>query len=230
MIYLTALKIIGTVLGFLAALVFIVLILPVSASITSSDTKKTEFKIKILFFTVFSSLKSEKKKKSENKSKPEEEKQESTEKKQNSDKYKRIKHVLGIDRFDSFEKLYNNVKKGGIDGTFSKTLGIIKFVLKQLKDVLNHIKLKKLNITYISGGDSASSAAFGYGIACSAVFPVSGYIQAVTNGKDNVLLDVKCDFDADKPRFNIDAKASIRVYFLLKTAISLIKRYLEESK
>ena len=156
--------------------------------------------------------------------------QKSSEKEQNSDKYKRIKHVLGIDRFDSFEKLYNNVKKGGIDGTFSKTLGIIKFVLKQLKEVLNHIKLKKLNITYISGGDSASSAAFGYGIACSAVFPVSGYIQAVTNGKDNVLLDVKCDFDADKPRFNIEAKASIKAYFLLKTAINLIKRYLEESK
>ena len=226
MIYLTALKIIGTVLGFLAALIFIVLILPVSASITSSDTKKTEFKIKILFFTVFSSLKSEKKKKSDSSEKE----QKSSEKEQNSDKYKRIKHVLGIDRFDSFEKLYNNVKKGGIDGTFSKTLGIIKFVLKQLKDVLNHIKLKKLNITYISGGDSASSAAFGYGIACSAVFPVSGYIQAVTNGKDNVLLDVKCDFDADKPRFNIEAKASIKAYFLLKTAINLIKRYLEESK
>lgn len=226
MIYLTALKIIGTVLGFLAALVFIVLILPVSASITSSDTKKTEFKIKILFFTVFSSLKSEKKKKSDSSKKE----QKSSEKEQNSDKYKRIKHVLGIDRFDSFEKLYNNVKKGGIDGTFSKTLGIIKFVLKQLKEVLNHIKLKKLNITYISGGDSASSAAFGYGIACSAVFPVSGYIQAVTNGKDNVLLDVKCDFDADKPRFNIEAKASIKAYFLLKTAINLIKRYLEESK
>lgn len=226
MIYLTALKIIGTVLGFLAALIFIVLILPVSASITSSDTKKTEFKIKILFFTVFSSLKSEKKKKSDSSEKE----QKSSEKEQNSDKYKRIKHVLGIDRFDSFEKLYNNVKKGGIDGTFSKTLGIIKFVLKQLKEVLNHIKLKKLNITYISGGDSASSAAFGYGIACSAVFPVSGYIQAVTNGKDNVLLDVKCDFDADKPRFNIEAKASIKAYFLLKTAINLIKRYLEESK
>ena len=226
MIYLTALKIIGTVLGFLAALVFIVLILPVSASITSSDTKKTEFKIKILFFTVFSSLKSEKKKKSDSSKKE----QKSSEKEQNSDKYKKIKHVLGIDRFDSFEKLYNNVKKGGIDGTFSKTLGIIKFVLKQLKEVLNHIKLKKLNITYISGGDSASSAAFGYGIACSAVFPVSGYIQAVTNGKDNVLLDVKCDFDADKPRFNIEAKASIKAYFLLKTAINLIKRYLEESK
>lgn len=226
MIYLTALKIIGTVLGFLAALVFIVLILPVSASITSSDTKKTEFKIKILFFTVFSSLKSEKKKKSDSSKKE----QKSSEKEQNSDKYKRIKHVLGIDRFDSFEKLYNNVKKGGIDGTFSKTLGIINFVLKQLKEVLNHIKLKKLNITYISGGDSASSAAFGYGIACSAVFPVSGYIQAVTNGKDNVLLDVKCDFDADKPRFNIEAKASIKAYFLLKTAINLIKRYLEESK
>ena len=226
MIYLTALKIIGTVLGFLAALVFIVLILPVSASITSSDTKKTEFKIKILFFTVFSSLKSEKKKKSDSSKKE----QKSSENEQNSDKYKRIKHVLGIDRFDSFEKLYNNVKKGGIDGTFSKTLGIIKFVLKQLKEVLNHIKLKKLNITYISGGDSASSAAFGYGIACSAVFPVSGYIQAVTNGKDNVLLDVKCDFDADKPRFNIEAKASIKAYFLLKTAINLIKRYLEESK
>ena len=226
MIYLTALKIIGTVLGFLAALVFIVLILPVSASSTSSDTKKTEFKIKILFFTVFSSLKSEKKKKSDSSKKE----QKSSEKEQNSDKYKRIKHVLGIDRFDSFEKLYNNVKKGGIDGTFSKTLGIINFVLKQLKEVLNHIKLKKLNITYISGGDSASSAAFGYGIACSAVFPVSGYIQAVTNGKDNVLLDVKCDFDADKPRFNIEAKASIKAYFLLKTAINLIKRYLEESK
>mgnify|MGYP004515964397 FL=1 len=226
MIYLTALKIIGTVLGFLAALIFIVLILPVSASITSSDTKKTEFKIKILFFTVFSSLKSEKKKKSDSSEKE----QKSSEKEQNSDKYKRIKHVLGIDRFDSFEKLYNNVKKGGIDGTFSKTLGIIKFVLKRLKEVLNHIKLKKLNITYISGGDSASSAAFGYGIACSAVFPVSGYIQAVTNGKDNVLLDVKCDFDADKPRFNIEAKASIKAYFLLKTAINLIKRYLEESK
>lgn len=226
MIYLTALKIIGTVLGFLAALIFIVLILPVSASITSSDTKKTEFKIKILFFTVFSSLKSEKKKKSDSSEKE----QKSSEKEQNFDKYKRIKHVLGIDRFDSFEKLYNNVKKGGIDGTFSKTLGIIKFVLKQLKEVLNHIKLKKLNITYISGGDSASSAAFGYGIACSAVFPVSGYIQAVTNGKDNVLLDVKCDFDADKPRFNIEAKASIKAYFLLKTAINLIKRYLEESK
>lgn len=226
MIYLTALKIIGTVLGFLAALIFIVLILPVSASITSSDSKKTEFKIKILFFTVFSSLKSEKKKKSDSSEKE----QKSSEKEQNSDKYKRIKHVLGIDRFDSFEKLYNNVKKGGIDGTFSKTLGIIKFVLKQLKEVLNHIKLKKLNITYISGGDSASSAAFGYGIACSAVFPVSGYIQAVTNGKDNVLLDVKCDFDADKPRFNIEAKASIKAYFLLKTAINLIKRYLEESK
>lgn len=226
MIYLTALKIIGTVLGFLAALIFIVLILPVSASITSSDTKKTEFKIKILFFTVFSSLKSEKKKKSDSSEKE----QKSSEKEQNSDKYKRIKHVLGIDRFDSFEKLYNNVKKGGIDGTFSKTLGIIKFVLKQLKEVLNHIKLKKLNITYISSGDSASSAAFGYGIACSAVFPVSGYIQAVTNGKDNVLLDVKCDFDADKPRFNIEAKASIKAYFLLKTAINLIKRYLEESK
>lgn len=226
MIYLTALKIIGTVLGFLAALIFIVLILPVSASITSSDTKKTEFKIKILFFTVFSSLKSEKKKKSD----PSKKEQKSSEKEQNSDKYKRIKHVLGIDRFDSFEKLYNNVKKGGIDGTFSKTLSIIKFVLKQLKEVLNHIKLKKLNITYISGGESASSAAFGYGIACSAVFPVSGYIQAVTNGKDNVLLDVKCDFDADKPRFNIEAKASIKAYFLLKTAINLIKRYLEESK
>ena len=44
MIYLSALKIAGTVLGIAAALIFIILILPVSASITSSDEKKPNLK------------------------------------------------------------------------------------------------------------------------------------------------------------------------------------------
>ncbi len=191
-------------------------LLPISVKVNSENDKKISVKVKVLFFTIFSNKKPKKKKPEKNSS----ENQKLDEKSgDNKEKIKKIKHLFGIDRFDSFKKLCRNVKEGGIDGTFSKTLNIIKFIFGQLKSVIKHLKIKKLIISFISGGDDASSAAFGYGLACSAVYPVTGYIRAVSKNTDNISLDLKCDFDADKPVFLIDFAFKIRIIYLLKAAL-----------
>ena len=104
--------------GIIASLLIIpalLLLLPVSVKVNSENDKKISVKIKILIFTVFSNKKPKKKKHEKNSS----ENQKSYEKSgENKERIKRIKHLLGIDRFDSFKKLCRNVKEGGIDGTF----------------------------------------------------------------------------------------------------------------
>lgn len=218
-IKLNALIISGIIIASLLVIFALILLLPISFIITSKADKKTVIKIKILFFPIFSNNKP-KKSASSKKQNSSDNKKSDEESKEKNQRIKRIKHLFGIDRFDSFKKLCRNVKEGGIDGTFSKTINIIKFILSRLKSVIKHIKIKKMNISFVSGGEDSASAAFGYGMACSAVYPITGYIYAVSGNPKNININLKCDFDADKPAFLIDAAFKIRIIYLLKAALS----------
>lgn len=216
-------KIIGIVL--LAILVFLLLLIlsPVDFRIKSKSGSDVEFSIYFFKIIKFGLNKKDKGKNSSEKTpeKPTEKK-----KKGLSEKTKKM---FGIDKFDSIKTLTFNLKENGIEGTFGKTLAIIKFLIERAKGLIKKIRLKKLRILYISASTDAAATAITYGEVCAVVYPLTSYIEQFFKGKKHFDVNISCDFDREKPYFETDLKVSLSVIYALICFIRVLN-YLNENE
>ncbi len=142
-----------------------------------------------------------------------------------------VKKLLGIDRFDSIKNLKTNLKETGFDGTFGKTINIVKFLMKQLGKLISRVKLKSLDIVYIHSGEDAADTAVNYGVLCAFVYPFATYIKESTNSKDSKFsVNLNCDFDRKKPYYEFNCEVRLKIIYALIVFLKTVSYITKENK
>ena len=71
-------------------------------------------------------------------------------------------------------------------------------------------------------GGSAADAAYGYGLVCSAVYPLVGLLDGAFRFRRRSI-DVRCDFDAETTSVDFLAQFNIRLWPILRALIYVIR-------
>ncbi len=100
---------------------------------------------------------------------------------------------------------------------------IVDSLAKQFFWLLKRFKISKLHILSISAGDDAADVAMQYGTICAVLYPTISIIEANMKIKRGATdINVVCDFERADPAFELDIKASIIIFHLLKAALSVL--------
>lgn len=195
-----ALKIIGAVLGALLLIIFVILMLRIKVFFLFSTKGSIELKASLLFYKIYD-LNSKKKKKK-------------------SGRFGRfLKRIFGIDALTDAEGLKTDAQTNGISGTVEKVLSLLFLLAGQIKWLLSRVRLKKLRILTVCGGDDAADAAMEYGAACSVVYPFVGYLDTNFNIKEKAKdINVFCDFEGEAV-FETEIIAKIRIIHIVRAVM-----------
>lgn len=112
-------------------------------------------------------------------------------------------------------------------GFFTAVKMLLRFfnkVLSNIKPLLRHIKFKKVHLNLAVASGNAATTAIEYGVACSMVYPILSVIENVVN-IDYKSINVKSDFEGQKPDFNFDLTVRMNLFYLGLTAIKVLKDY-----
>lgn len=219
------LKIIGIVLLVIILLMILILACPVGIIIKNSE-KGLEFFAKVLFIKI--PLEAEEKPKKESSVKKTSQK----EKKPEKSFIKSILDALGISKLTNVKE---DAQKKGFGETIGDTVAVLTNIIKQVVGLFKHIKLKRLYINCICGGEDSAEIAMDYGIACAVIYPLSGYVQSVMKvNHRKTAINVQCDFNREEGLFQIDTLITVRVIYILTAFVNLVKeesqRKLQEMK
>ena len=204
------LKIIGIILAVIIALIALFMISRIKLLISYTQEKGFRIGFGFWFFKFW-------KKKEEE---PKAEKSDKKEKKP-SKFAQSLKKRLGLDAFDT-EELKEGFSEGSLSEKITQIAAIVMLFFERIKWLFSKIRADKFRILAVCGGDSAD-AAIEYGVACATVYPLSAYISDNLNFKKNAQdIQLKCNFDGDA-YFEFDLTLSVRIYYILKTAIGCLK-------
>ena len=193
------LKIIGVILAVVILIIILVLLLRIKLVLGLYDNGKFRFTIRILCFNFGGKAKKEK---------PE------------SDFVKKIKAKFGLDILHK-EELKNSIENGSFTDKASRLAALVMLFLGQVKYLFSKIRVDRLYTMIICGGDGAE-AAIDYGIVCSAIYPLAGYLDASLNMKNNAQnIQVYCDFE-NESKIEFELILSIRIMYLLKAFMGAI--------
>lgn len=207
-----ALKIIGIALAVIAVFIGIVLCLRIKLMLGYDKDNGFSFRVGVLCFKFGG-----KKKKPSEKKKEEQEKAPSEQKpKKKPNRFiQKLKNKLGLDFLDN-EDIKQNVEEKGVSSLVNKIATVITLLLGQIKWLLSKFRLDKLRIFAICSGDDAADAAMDYGLVCSTVYPLVGYIMANVNAKENAEeIQIGCDFDGNTD-FEFELYVSVRTIYIVK--------------
>lgn len=208
------LKIIGIALAVLVLFIGILLCLRLKLFLGYKKEKGFSFRIGILFLKFGGQKKKkapEKKELTDSASAPKKEKKKSR-------FIEKLKKKFGLDFLDN-EDLKQNVEEKGISNLVNKIVTIITLLLGQIKWLLSKFRLEKLRIFAVCSGDDAADAAMDYGLVCSTVYPIVGYIMANVNAKDNAEeILIGCDFDGNTD-FEFDFNVSVRIFYIVSALL-----------
>ena len=201
------LKIIGIILAVIIGLIALILISRIKLLISYTQEKGFRIGFGFWFLRFW-------------KKKEEEPKAEKKEKKP-SKFAQSFKKRLGLDAFDT-EELKDSFSEGSLSEKITQIAAIVMLFFERIKWLFSKIRADKFRILAVCGGDSAD-AAIEYGVACATVYPLSAYISDNLSFKKNAQdIQLKCNFDGDA-YFEFDLTLSVRIYYILKTAIGCLK-------
>ena len=195
----TALAIIGILLGIIIALVVVLLLSCIRIHLLFTTSGRMEFKVKLIFFTVFDINKP---KKAKNK------------KKSKIGAY--FKKLFGVTKQKEEVK---SDKKQAISDTVTKFTTLFMLLADSALWLCRKIKIKLFALDIICGGGDAADSAIEYGIVCSAVYPFIGYLETNFKGADKALkVNIACDFENDA-YFGVEIKAKLRIIHIVRAFI-----------
>jgi len=215
------LKIIGIVLLIVLFILVLILLCPVGIIISNRE-KGIEFFVKVLFLKIPVDAQEEK---SEKPKKTEYKHAEKKPKKKSKGFLQNILDSLGVTKLTNIKK---DTEKQGFADTIGDTISVVTNIIKQIAGLFKHIKIKKLFLNCICGGEDAAQTAMDYGVACAAIYPLSGYLHSiikVNSRKEHI--SVKCDFNREETKFEFETLLSVQVIFIVTALIKLI---MEESE
>ena len=196
------------IVGGLAALITILLLLPVKVIIKNNDRNEFIFRYKYLFKTF------------------------GEDPDPNAPIVKTLKSVTGVDRLNK-SAVKENIDAEGLIKTVKESLSMVVDLLKEILKLLGRCKVTRLHVTIRCTGDGADEAAFHYGECCAVTYSLLNVVNGLLKvRKRGCNVDVACDFMGDKPVFRYDVVLKIRASRVLaalwRVAWAEVKRHPQE--
>lgn len=177
------LKILLWIIAIIAVIILLCFFAPLDLELTVTP-KKNDFAIRLYRINLVRQRKPKKQKKQPPKEKPKVAKKHNTKQK--------IK--------DGKEKL-------------QEILDWARLLLNRLGWLLSNIRVKNLNVKYISGGEDAAKAAIEYGAACALIYPVAALIESKMHIAPNGMkLNISCDYEHKEPDYLLEIFLRLRGY------------------
>lgn len=196
--------IVGSILGFIALLILIILFLPVFMHIENVSGDNVNLYFKILWFKF------------------------GQEKNPDSKIVKAAEKIVGLSKFKDLETIQKTVSEGSLSESLSEFSGVIISLFREFLGLLKRCKVNRLYIKAVNGGEDAAEAAIGYGAVCAVVYTLVGYIEGVAKLKKNaVKLDLSCDYTNSESDFHYDILVFVRVYRVIGALFKIAKENVE---
>lgn len=186
----------GILLG-LAALIVLVLLLPVNVLIKNDADNRLTLLVRILHITFGKTPKPQ------------------------SSLMKKVKQSAGLSKADKkvFER---SVKDSGLLTTVQDTCRVLLSLLQQTMALLRKCTLKTCKLTIICTGEDAAHTAVSYGQCCAVAYPLLAFIDTTMKVKkrgQDVRID--CDYSGRDSVFLFEFVLSVRVCHILAAFIRI---------
>ena len=214
-----ALKIIGITLGALVLLVLAILMLNIKLLFAFNTEGRLVMKVKLSLFTLFDiNKKKEQKEPKEPSEDSGSEPQQAEPKKQSRIAAYFIKK-LGLEPLNGIEGLKKEAESGGISDTAMKILTIFMLFAGQIVWLLKRMRIKRFRLIAVCAGEDAADTAIEYGVLCSAVYPLLGYIETNVKSMKNTDVRIGCDFE-NEAYFETDIHIRLRVIHVIRALMN----------
>lgn len=130
--------------------------------------------------------------------------------------------VLGLRDIGSVANAKHAINSKGVSTTLNELLGVLKTLLSCVWWLLKRGVFKQFNLRIVVGEEDAADAAYGYGLVCSAVYPLVGLLDGAFRFRRRSI-DVRCDFDAETTSVDFLAQFNIRLWPILRALIYVIR-------
>ena len=130
--------------------------------------------------------------------------------------------VLGLRDIGSVANAKHALDSKGVSTTLNELLGVLKTLLSRVWWLLKRGVFKQFNLRIVVGEEDAADAAYGYGLVCSAVYPLVGLLDGAFRFHKGSI-DVRCDFDAETTSVDFLAQFNIRLWPILRALIYVIR-------
>lgn len=130
--------------------------------------------------------------------------------------------VLGLRDIGSVANAKHAINSKGVSTTLNELLGVLKTLLSRVRWLLKRGVFKQFNLRIVVGEEDAADAAYGYGLVCSAVYPLVGLLDGAFRFRRRSI-DVRCDFDAETTSVDFLAQFNIRLWPILRALIYVIR-------
>lgn len=130
--------------------------------------------------------------------------------------------VLGLRDIGSVANAKHAINSKGVSTTLNELLGVLKTLLSRVWWLLKRGVFKQFNLRIVVGEEDAADAAYGYGLVCSAVYPLVGLLDCAFRFRRRSI-DVRCDFDAETTSVDFLAQFNIRLWPILRALIYVIR-------
>jgi hypothetical protein len=175
------------IIGFLAALITVILLLPVKVIIKNDEQEPLILRYRFLFKTY------------------------GEDPDPNNPVIKALKTASGVDKL-SKETLQESVRSGGLQKSVTETFSILKSLAKELWQLLKVCKVTKLNIAICCAGDDVDTAAIHYGACCVATYSFVNLLRSCFRVRERgCKVDITCDPFGEKATFRYEVVLVVRV-------------------
>ena len=175
------------IIGFIAALITVILLLPVKIIIRNDEQNELILRYKFLWKTF-----------GEN---------------PNPDDpiVKALLDASGVSRLKK-NKFQKNVKTEGLQKAVSDSYDMLIDLLKEVLGILKYLTITRLQIKIRATGDGPDEAAIHYGQCCAATYSLLNILRGLVKVKKRGCdIDVGCDLFGSEPVFRYEAVLVIRV-------------------
>ena len=110
----------------------------------------------------------------------------------------------------------------GVSTTLTELLGVLKTLLDRVWWLLKRGVFKQFDLRITVAEKDAADAAYGYGLVCSAVYPLMGLLDAAFRFRRRNV-DIRCGFEEETTSVNFLEQFNIRLWPVLRALIHVIR-------
>ena len=130
--------------------------------------------------------------------------------------------ILGLSDIGSVANAKHAIGSKGVSTTLTELLGVLKTLLDRVWWLLKRGVFKQFDLRITVAEKDAADAAYGYGLVCSAVYPLMGLLDAASRFRRRNV-DIHCDFEEETTSVSFLAQFNIRLWPVLRALIHVIR-------
>ncbi len=130
--------------------------------------------------------------------------------------------ILGLRDIGSVANAKHAIDAKGVSTTLNELLSVLKMLLNRAWWLLKRGVFRQFRLRIVVGEEDAADAAYGYGLVCSAVYPLVGLLDSAFRFRSRSV-DVRCDFDAETTLVEFHGQFNIRLWPILCALIHVVR-------